>query len=697
MTNQTINFASWGRVSTEDRQDPESSRGWQHARGKALIEPHGGRIVTEFFDIDKSRSIPPQRRPEASRLLDALADPNRGFEAVVVGEPQRAFYGNQFGNTFPLFAHYGVPLWVPEVGGPIDPDNEAHDLIMSVFGGVSKGERNRIRIRVRTAMATQAQIEGRYLGGRPPYGYLLIDVGPHPNPAKAADGKKLHALAVDDPAAAVVRRIFAEFLAGHGIYAIAEHLTRDGIACPSAHDPARNSHRCGVAWSKSAIRAILANPRYTGRQVWNKQRKDEVLIDVHDVALGHTTKQRWNDQDRWIFSDNLVHPPIIDADTFTQAQQVLACRAQVSGPRERFRRRHDYVLGGRLICGLCDRKMQAHWSNEMAYYRCRFPAEYAVANMITHPRNVFVRERDLVPELDAWLAREFEPHRLAETIDDLAAASADLTGHQQAIAEAQATIKECDAKMTRYQAAIDAGADITEVTKWINATKTDRLTAEAILRGTSAPTRMTRTEVAGVIERFTSLVAVIRDADPADKAEIYNGLNLALTYHPENRTVNAEVAIREDHHGVMVGVRGGTCQLRTWPCGHFDRLYPAARQAKTCLLSAASCLSGAWRDWPGGSVYPADDDWVRGPAGGDRGYGVVPSYACTRRTARPAGVGGGADALVSRRHDRRRVDFSACRFTGWKAGRSVAVGASGDRKRGESGRECRGGRANSDG
>jgi hypothetical protein len=25
------------------------------------------------------------------------------------------------GNTFPLFAHYGVSLWVTEVGGPIDP------------------------------------------------------------------------------------------------------------------------------------------------------------------------------------------------------------------------------------------------------------------------------------------------------------------------------------------------------------------------------------------------------------------------------------------------------------------------------------------------------------------------------------------------------------------------------------------------
>ena len=152
---------------------------------------------------------------------------------------------------------------VVDVPRPIDPENEAHDLIMFVFGGVSKGERNRIRVRVRTAMATQAQREGRYLGGRPPYGYLLADAGPHPNPAKSADGKRLRTLAIDEPAADAVRRIFAEFIAGHGLYAIAEGLTRDGILCPSAHDPARNRHRCGVAWNKYAIRAILTNPRYT--------------------------------------------------------------------------------------------------------------------------------------------------------------------------------------------------------------------------------------------------------------------------------------------------------------------------------------------------------------------------------------------------------------------------------------------------
>jgi Transcriptional regulatory protein, C terminal len=88
----------------------------------------------------------------------------------------------------------------------------APDLVMSLYGGMSKGERNRIKIRVRTAMASQASTEGRFLGGRPPYGYQLADAGPHPNPAKAAIGQRLHRLETDPVAAPVVLRI-ADYLA----------------------------------------------------------------------------------------------------------------------------------------------------------------------------------------------------------------------------------------------------------------------------------------------------------------------------------------------------------------------------------------------------------------------------------------------------------------------------------------------------
>ncbi|MFI6392506.1 recombinase family protein [Nonomuraea sp. NPDC050540] len=238
--------------------------------------PRGGAIVAEFFDVDKSRLIPPLRRPEAATLIAELRNPHRGFDAVVVGQPRRAFYGNQFGNTMELFNHYGVPLWVPEVGGPIDPTNEAHEPIMLMFGGISKGGRNRIKMRVRTTMEAQAKIEWRFLGGRPPYGYRLKDIGPTPTRARR----------LTTP---IVGRIFWEFVHGQWLYLIAEGLTREDIPCSSAYDKARDRHRSRVAWSKSAVRAILLNLLH-GHQIWNRQRKQEELPDVNDVTQGHVTK-----------------------------------------------------------------------------------------------------------------------------------------------------------------------------------------------------------------------------------------------------------------------------------------------------------------------------------------------------------------------------------------------------------------------
>ena len=54
-----------------------------------------GRIVAEFFDIGQSRMLAWPRRPRAAALAAALADPDRGWEAIVVGEYERAFYGGQ--------------------------------------------------------------------------------------------------------------------------------------------------------------------------------------------------------------------------------------------------------------------------------------------------------------------------------------------------------------------------------------------------------------------------------------------------------------------------------------------------------------------------------------------------------------------------------------------------------------------------
>ena len=564
-------FAFYGRVSTEDNQDPEASYNWQKSRSQALIDPVGGIIVAEYFDVGQSRSLPWKRRPRAAQLLADLADPGRGFDGVVIGEPQRAFYGNQYSLVMPVLTHYGAQLWVPEVGGPVDPDSEAHDLIMSVFGGLSKGERNRVRLRVRAAMSAQAALEGRFLGGRPPYGYRLADAGPHPNPAKAADGKRLHKLEPDPDTAWVVRRIFAEYLAGRGLFAIAEGLTRDQIPSPSQHDRARNRHRTGEGWSKSAVRVILTNPRYTGRQVWNKQRKDEILLDVNDVAAGYETRMRWNQPGSWVWSDAITHEPLISAEDFEAVQAVMANSGRARrGNREAHQRvARAYVLRGRLYCGYCGRRMQGQYSNHAPYYRCRYPREYALASHVTHPGNVYLREADLLPAIDRWLAVIFAPHRLEQTIREMQAAQDPGPSHVIPLAvDTQSLVADCDVRLARYQAALDAGADPQAVAEWTRQVKNER--AAALARDTSQNRQpdarpLTEDDIRTLVTGLGDLRDVIRDAAAAVKAAVYTQLGLKVTYLPGQDKIRADVTISPDifagqagKYGVMGRVRGGT-------------------------------------------------------------------------------------------------------------------------------------------
>ncbi len=160
-----------GRVSTEDWQDPVTSRARQLQQAVMLVEGHGV-IVAEFFDAGKSRTLPWARRPQAAALVAQLADPDRGWDAIVIGEYERAFYGGQYASMAPLFEHYGIQLWMPEVGGRVDWHAEDHEQTMLALGLSSKREITRTRVRVRTAMAAQTREQGRYLGGRPPDAHL---------------------------------------------------------------------------------------------------------------------------------------------------------------------------------------------------------------------------------------------------------------------------------------------------------------------------------------------------------------------------------------------------------------------------------------------------------------------------------------------------------------------------------------------
>ena len=80
-------------------------------------------------------------------------------------------------------------------------------------------------------------------------------------------------------------------------------------------------------WTLRTVAAILANPRYTGRQVWNRQRTNhhETVPGDKRSSLGIT--RDWNPRSDWIVSAWRTHPALVSDADFLAAQQVTAVQA----------------------------------------------------------------------------------------------------------------------------------------------------------------------------------------------------------------------------------------------------------------------------------------------------------------------------------------------------------------------------------
>lgn len=570
-----IRFALSARTSTDDLQDPADSLRWQTDVAARLVAPHG-EIVTTYHDIDKSRSLPWDRRPEASRILRDLKDRNRGWDALVIAEPQRAFSGTQFEGILFQFAHYGVGLWVPELGGAVDINNDGHYMALSNYGTMSRAERNRTRLRVANAVRAHAQA-GRWLGGRPPYGYLIADRGPHSNPSKAASGARLHQLAPDPGTAPVVDRIYAMYLAGAGYKQIATVLTNEGVPCPSAHDRARNSHRPGHAWAMSVVRTILTNPRYLGYHVSGRTKKADLLLDPDVPALGHVTRQQWQPRAEWVTASVQTYDAIVDESTWHRVQALVAANTRSNAVTPGRRKTHvgvrhaepsRYPLAGLVVCDCCGKKLQGNMVRGNALYRCFRSNDYAVP-LNDHPPSLSVREDRLLPHVDGWLSEMYAPERIAATAQEVVVADASRNREDPAITRARATVVECDRKLAKHLDGLEAGIPADVIASRIAATQREKAAAETVLAlAPPAPQALTFDEVVETLTMLRNLSELLEVIEQADRAALYQALGLTVQY----RRVGASEQVKLT--STLVGV---ALERVGEPTGNFAPRHPNPR------------------------------------------------------------------------------------------------------------------------
>ncbi|MDQ3904151.1 MAG: hypothetical protein M3300_01560 [Actinomycetota bacterium] len=168
-----------------------------------------------------------------------------------------------------------------------------------------------------------------------------------------------------------------------------------------------------------------------------------------------------------------------------------------------------------------------------------------MGNKIDHPLTVYVRENAVLDPLDTWLAQAFAPHRIEQSLAALEHAQPD---DAPAVEAARRTIAECERKLARHRAALEAGVDPALVVVWIHQVQQQRTVAEARLATLTsrhgANRRMSREDIHTMVNTLGGLLNALRHADPADKAEVY----ASLVFASPTTTHNAPYWPKRDQH-----------------------------------------------------------------------------------------------------------------------------------------------------
>jgi hypothetical protein len=188
--------------------------------------------------------------------------------------------------------------------------------MLTILSSLAQGEAESNSTNNRWAAVKRFQ-DGTFILSCPAYGYT-----------KDANGD----LIIQEEEAAVVRRIFRDYLNGKGTYVIAKELTDE-------HFP---TIRFAERWNDGVINEILLNPIYAGNLLLQKTYTTEVLPFKRKHNRGQVP--------RYFIEDN--HESIISPEQAEAVKKIMEYRKKQHGlDSEKCQKR--YSFSGKLLCGEC--------------------------------------------------------------------------------------------------------------------------------------------------------------------------------------------------------------------------------------------------------------------------------------------------------------------------------------------------------
>lgn len=203
------------------------------------------------------------KRPELKRMLYDIDDGR--IDCIVVKDLSR--FGRErieTGNYISkVFKEKGVRfIAINDHYDSLTADGSETHLIMPIKALTNDNFSRDISLKVRSSLAVKKE-KGEYVAPFAPYGYKK-------------DPENVNHLIIDEPAAEIVRKIFARKIEGLSANAIAEELNRTGVLTPadykrSCGDNYKKGRKPGKSvWSAAQVIRILKNEMVIGNMIQSK-------------------------------------------------------------------------------------------------------------------------------------------------------------------------------------------------------------------------------------------------------------------------------------------------------------------------------------------------------------------------------------------------------------------------------------------
>lgn len=296
---------------------------------RKIAKQHGYEIV-EYFKDEAIGGAGTLNRAGWLGLMRRVAEKDRTFSAVIIESLSRMSRDlADSARDFKRISHRQVEL--------IDLEGPLNTMRVGMSGIMNQEFRKHLGNMMRRAW--DGRIKDGLMPGRPAYGHRKV-------PGTSFERE------IDPEQAAIVKRIFTQYVNLVPMREIAARLNRDSIPAP---DGGQWNHQVFTVGGGSA-KGMIGNSIYIGELVWNANRS------VINPDTEKRNKLKGNPDD--LIVQPVPHLRIIDQDLWDRAQELRASWSRGQGATHRVYRKTTmrHMLAGRLTCAACGGDMKITWS-----------------------------------------------------------------------------------------------------------------------------------------------------------------------------------------------------------------------------------------------------------------------------------------------------------------------------------------------